>query len=172
MAYYLKYLKQEVEETKRELKQLKAREIQNQLSDDFEIHEEIKFIKNSTRRIEAMKPQREDDGFKLQKKRSVKFASPPSLTKVMVSKDISEVKMEFNSLKNKSKWKNLFPWIGGTIFSRNKGIQEGVLKLAEWGRVLGDYSGLGSQTSRVCLLGRLYLASEKLGRDSVKLGLD
>lgn len=125
MAYYLKSLKQEVEETKRELKQLKAREIQNQFSDDFEIHEEIKFVENSTRTIEAMKPQREDDGFEFQKRRSVKFASPPSLTKVMVSKDISEVKVESSSLKKKTKGKNLFPWIGGTIFSRKKGFQEG-----------------------------------------------
>lgn len=92
MAYYLNSLKQELEETRKELQQLKSRETDlNQKPPppppppqiDLEI-EELKFVENTTTKVEV-KTQTEE--VELQKKRSVKFASPPLLTKVIVSED-------------------------------------------------------------------------------------
>lgn len=84
MAYYLASLKQELEETKSELKQLKSK--QETFSPvDREI-EEIKVYENPLR-VEVNHPEKEeseDEYAVFEKKRSVKFASPPSLTKVMV----------------------------------------------------------------------------------------
>lgn len=158
MAYYLNSLKQELEQTKKELQQLKSRETdQNQKPPpqiDPEI-EELKFVENTTTttKVEVKtqtddvddegKDQEEDEHSELQKKRSVKFASPPLLTKVIVSKDMASSvgigrgrhhhhhrdQGEGGSscspyLEKKTKRKPLIPLIMGALFSKKKGAQK------------------------------------------------
>lgn len=90
MAYYLHSLKLELEQTKKELQQLKgSRELTDHHkptpSLDPEI-EELKFIENASTKVEVKSTQTQ--GFEeLEKKRSVKFASPPLLTRVIISKE-------------------------------------------------------------------------------------
>ncbi|KAL4582699.1 hypothetical protein LXL04_007257 [Taraxacum kok-saghyz] len=121
MAYYLASLKQELEETKSELKQLKSRK--EELSPIDKEIKEIKLIErvevNHHPDIEESSD--EDDYVGLEKKRSVKFASPPSLTKVMIQ--APEMQQTSPSLlKKKAQKKTLIPSLSG-IFSRKKGGQ-------------------------------------------------
>ncbi|XP_076937816.1 WEB family protein At3g51220-like [Bidens hawaiensis] len=128
MAYYLASLKQELEETKSELKQLKLKRepyYQKQLFPFDKEIEEIKCIENPMI-VEVNHPEKEesdddDDDYPVfEKKRSVKFASPPSLTKVMVETKMQETSP--SSLKKKALRKTIIPSLGG-IFSRKKGSQ-------------------------------------------------
>ncbi|KAK1432650.1 hypothetical protein QVD17_09548 [Tagetes erecta] len=116
MAYYLASLKQELEETKSELKQLKSK----QEPVDREI-EEIKVIEKPLR-VEVNHPEKEeseDEYAVFEKKRSVKFASPPSLTKVMVEPPKMQQTSPCSVKKKALLRKNLIPSLGG-IFSRKK----------------------------------------------------
>lgn len=126
MAYCLNSLKQELEHTKRELHHLKTRELApKQPTFDPEI-EEMKFIENA-RDVEANNTTQREQGLEyyLEKKRSVKFASPPSLAKIITSKDVGEqMHTNSNSSKKKLKRKPLIPFMGG-LFSKKKGGQEG-----------------------------------------------
>ncbi|XP_076949555.1 WEB family protein At3g51220-like [Bidens hawaiensis] len=125
MAYYLASLKQELEETKSELKQLKLKRepyYQKQLFPVDKEIEEIKCIENPMI-VEVNHPEKEesDEDYPVfEKKRSVKFASPPSLTKVMVEAKMQETSP--SSLKKKALRKTIIPSLGG-IFSRKKGGQ-------------------------------------------------
>ena len=115
MAYCIKSLKEELEQAKSELQKLKAREYQKQpLDPDIE---DLKFIENPTR-LEIRAQDEEESGY--QRRRSVKFASPPSLARVIVNKD------EFPDSKSpsfkKTKRKPLPP-ILGWLFSKKKGMQ-------------------------------------------------
>ncbi|KAK9067397.1 hypothetical protein SSX86_014725 [Deinandra increscens subsp. villosa] len=138
MAYYLASLKQELEETKSELKQLKLKQhqyINPKQQHEFDhkdiIEEEVKFIQQylPEKEEESSNDDDDDDGHMavvFEKKRSVKFASPPSLTKVMVEapklvQDDQETTSPF-SLKKKASRKTIIPSFGG-IFARKKGAQ-------------------------------------------------
>ncbi|MCE3051668.1 hypothetical protein HAX54_050474 [Datura stramonium] len=135
MAHCLESLREELEQTRREIQQLKTREVLPQqlkvpLSDsDHEIiHEELKFIEQRPSSKVEVKTQTgeddDDDGeIEFEKKRSVKFASPPLLTKVInVNKE--DVKKEGekspSQLKKKLKRKPLIPLIGA-FFSKKEG---------------------------------------------------
>lgn len=134
MAYCLNSLKQELEHANRELHHLKTGEllVHKQPAFDPEI-EEIKFIEN-TREVEVGRNtvlQRGGGGgnseYYFEKKRSVKFASPPSLTKLITTKDVCDQVMptdSSNSSKKKMKRKTLIPFMG-RLFSKKKGGQEG-----------------------------------------------
>lgn len=127
MACSVNSLKQELEHTKRELHHLKTRELapKQPVAFDPEI-EEIKFIENA-RDVEANTTQKREQGLEyyLEKKRSVKFASPPSLAKIITSKDVGELMhTNSNSSKKKLKRKPLISFMGG-LFSKKKGGQEG-----------------------------------------------
>ncbi|XP_024978433.1 WEB family protein At3g51220-like [Cynara cardunculus var. scolymus] len=122
MAYYLASLKQELEETKSELKQLKSRRDREpdhpkQSPPVVKEIEEIKFTGNPIR-VGVNHPESDDELFGLEKKRSVKFASPPSLTKVMVEAPKMQ-ETSPSSLKKKTLKKPLIPSLGG-IFSKKK----------------------------------------------------
>ncbi|KAG9132301.1 hypothetical protein Leryth_012978 [Lithospermum erythrorhizon] len=111
MSHYLQSLQRELEHTKRELQQLKSRKYEKQQMINPEI-EELKFVEN------------EDQIIELQKKRSVKFASPPSLTRVIVSPEIVEdLKTSPDTSNKKLKRKFFIPMIGG-LFSKKKGNKE------------------------------------------------
>ncbi|KAI7756869.1 hypothetical protein M8C21_009655 [Ambrosia artemisiifolia] len=129
MAYYLASLKQELEETKSELKQLKSKREQpyylKQSSPVDKEIEEIKCIEN-TLKVEVNHPEKEesddddDDEYAVfEKKRSVKFASPTSLTKLMVEAPKMQ-ETSPSSHKKKGLKKTIIPSLGG-IFSRKKG---------------------------------------------------
>lgn len=128
MASRINLLKEELERAKQEIRQLKAREHQKQLIDP-EI-EDLKFVENPTRSI-GMRRQSEDSSKEFQKRRYVSFASPPSLTHVIVSKD--EL-LETPPSARKTKKKPLVPVIGW-LFSRKKVNQNSEFSRA-WGPLL------------------------------------
>ncbi|KAK4416819.1 WEB family protein [Sesamum alatum] len=89
MAHCLTSLRQELEQTKRELHQLKAKKTPHLDIDDEEPEiEELKFVENTSKVETVGSPGNDEDGLEFEKKRSVKFASPPLLTKVIVSKRV------------------------------------------------------------------------------------
>ncbi|KAG5623333.1 hypothetical protein H5410_008551 [Solanum commersonii] len=134
MAHCLQSLREELEQTRREIQQLKStRDVVPEKKvpltdfDDDEIHEELKFIEQL---VEVKTQTREDEEeIEFEKKRSVKFASPPLLTKIIaVNKEEYHVKKETGEkspshLKKKLKRKPLIPLIGA-FFSKKKGNQE------------------------------------------------
>ncbi|XVF15904.1 hypothetical protein REPUB_Repub09cG0196700 [Reevesia pubescens] len=117
MSYRIKTLREELEQTKKELQQLKAREFQKQrFNPDIE---DIKFIENARSKIGTTTQNEETEEF--QKKRYVKFASPPSLAKVIVNKE--EMQERPAASVKKVRRKSLIPIIGW-LFSKKKGSQE------------------------------------------------
>ncbi|KAJ6682213.1 WEB FAMILY PLANT PROTEIN [Salix koriyanagi] len=124
MSYSIKSLREELEETKKELQRFKARERTHKkqpVLDDPEI-EELKFVENATK-MEIMTRNRtgiqEPEDF--QKKRFVKFASPPSLAKVIVSKE--EMLERPRSFKRMAKKSSLIPLLGW-LFTKTKGTPD------------------------------------------------
>ncbi|CAI9757816.1 unnamed protein product [Fraxinus pennsylvanica] len=110
-----------------ELRQLKSREshIENhkQLVIEPEI-EELKFIENcSTTNVksEIKKQTGEENDLEFEKKRSVKFASPPLLTRVIISKDDRDkVGEQTPSPKKKPKKKPLVSIVGGLFLKKGR----------------------------------------------------
>ncbi|XP_008810259.1 WEB family protein At1g75720 [Phoenix dactylifera] len=122
MANCLRSLKAELEKTKNELKQLKASESEKRVV-ELEI-EDLKFVENAAK-IQVEKPVIEE-GMELQKKRSVKFADPPTLARVLNEKVLERqfsVDSAVEPMKKKKK-KTFIPLIG-VIFSKKRGYQEG-----------------------------------------------
>ncbi|XP_055826540.1 WEB family protein At2g17940-like [Solanum dulcamara] len=132
MAHCLQSLKEELELTKREIQQLKTRELKQKVPlvpDNPEIDEEIKFIENPSSKVDVRTQFQEDDDNEIEfkTKRSVKFASTPLLTRIIVSKDHVNKEMETSPSQLKKKMKRkirpLIPLISG-LFSKRKGNQE------------------------------------------------
>lgn len=133
MAHCLQSLREELEQTRREMQQLKStRDIVPQqkvpLADSND--EELKFIEQPSSKVEVKTQTGEDDDddIEFEKKRSVKFASPPLLTKVIAVNKEDYVKKETgekspSQLKKKLKKKPLIPLIG-SLFSKKKENQE------------------------------------------------
>ncbi|KAL3525277.1 hypothetical protein ACH5RR_013649 [Cinchona calisaya] len=137
MAYYLRSLKQELEQTKKELQQLKgSRELivsdhhhkppPSNIDDEIE---ELKFIENTTTNFEVKKSTQTDvqEEFEFENnKRSVKFASPPLLTRVIISKEDGETGAKISPLIGEKKFKKkpLNIPLFGLLFSKKKGYQK------------------------------------------------
>ncbi|KAK9285973.1 hypothetical protein L1049_025175 [Liquidambar formosana] len=119
MANCLTSVREELEEAKRELKQLKARESQKQpINPEIE---DFKFIENASK-VE-FKTQ-SGEGMEFQKKRYVTFASPPSLTRDIIDQDGNKVLERPPSFKKKMSKKPLIPLLGW-LFAKKKGSHEG-----------------------------------------------
>ncbi|XP_004287818.1 PREDICTED: WEB family protein At3g51220 [Fragaria vesca subsp. vesca] len=124
MAYSIKSLRDDLDHARRELyNYVKAREqFQKHPVDhqDPEI-EDFKFIENATE-FETKRAfnQNEDES---QKKRYVKFASPPSLAQVIVNKEEMQAEgmRSPSSVKKMNKKKPLIGW----LFNKNKTLQVG-----------------------------------------------
>ncbi|XP_026395535.1 WEB family protein At1g75720-like isoform X3 [Papaver somniferum] len=127
MANSLTSLQEELEQTRKELQKLKVIEndfIEKQWIESEDI-KDIRFIDiKPTTNVEVEKTQRinveeqDDEQFELQKKRYVKFASPPSLTQVICSPGEAGNVLERSPSLQKKK-KPLIPLIGG-MFSKKK----------------------------------------------------
>ncbi|XP_043711470.1 WEB family protein At1g75720-like [Telopea speciosissima] len=119
MANCLSSLREELEKTKRELQQMKAKEAQKQPI--YSEMEDIKFVENAIT-IEVETPTiLKEEGPELQKRRYVKFASPPSLAQVVNPEGGEVLQRQTSSLKKKKK--PIIPLIG-VIFSKKKGTHQ------------------------------------------------
>ncbi|XP_042509337.1 WEB family protein At3g51220-like [Macadamia integrifolia] len=125
MANCLSSLREELEKTKRELQQIKAKEAQKQQI--YSEMEDLKFVENPIT-IEVETPPRvKEEGSELQKRmRYVKFASPPSLAQVVNPEpEVGGETLERQSSSLKKKKKPIIPLIG-VIFSKKKGTHQDV----------------------------------------------
>ncbi|KAK8587142.1 hypothetical protein V6N13_086147 [Hibiscus sabdariffa] len=113
MLCCIKALREELEQKKTELQQLKAREFQKQRFDPDV--EDFKFIEDTTK-IGMMTRDKESEEFQ---KRYVRFASPPSLAQVIVNKDEMREKPD----RIKKVRRTLIPIIGW-LFPKKKASQE------------------------------------------------
>ncbi|XP_068646971.1 WEB family protein At1g75720-like [Aristolochia californica] len=125
MASSLTSLKEELEQTKRELLQLKAKELEK-LPVETEI-EDLKFVENAiSLDINRQLP---SEGIEFERKRCVKFSSPP-LAQAIDSAERDDIRLERHPSLKKKKKKPLIPLIG-EFFSRKKATQEGVFPRAQ-----------------------------------------
>ncbi|KAK8607463.1 hypothetical protein V6N13_053198 [Hibiscus sabdariffa] len=116
MSFNIKALKEELEQTKKDLQQLREKEFQKQRLEPDK--EDFKFIENATK-MGFIKPNEEPaDDDELQKKRYVKFASPPSLAQVIVNKD-EMVEKPIKKVKRKPTMSMI-----GWLFAKKKGSRE------------------------------------------------
>lgn len=125
MAVCIKSLREELEQAKKEIRELKKMmEFQkDQQADRTEI-EDLKFIENATK-LDQIKTQKTEEArdHEFQKKRYVKFASPPSLAKIIISAAEDDQFLERPPSVKKTKKKSFAPLIGW-LFPRKKGGHE------------------------------------------------
>ncbi|XP_075480243.1 WEB family protein At1g75720 [Primulina tabacum] len=126
MAKYLSSLQQELEQTKRELNQLKTH-VTDTRALDLEVEEDLKFVEESNEPVEHVKTDTSNGGQKIefQKKKYVTFANPPSVARVIYvqpSTSAETVLQRQPSIRRKV-MKQLIPFFGG-IFSKKRGNSE------------------------------------------------
>ncbi|XP_073295952.1 WEB family protein At1g75720 [Primulina huaijiensis] len=123
MAKYLSSLQQELEQTKRELNQLKTH-VTDTRTLDLEVEEDLKFVEESNEPVEHVKMDTSNGGQKIEflKKKYVTFANPPSVARVIhvePSTSAETVLQRQPSIRRKV-MKQLIPFFGG-IFSKKRG---------------------------------------------------
>ncbi|KAK9165200.1 hypothetical protein Scep_000391 [Stephania cephalantha] len=116
MENCLTNLKEELEQTKRELEQIKARELEK-MKIDSEM-EDLKFIEHPIEMEDSAWGTPDESELDFQKKRYVKFASPPSLAKVMTPDEGAQQVLERHPSLKKKKKKPLIPLIAGLFFKK------------------------------------------------------
>lgn len=125
MARCFSSLQQELEQTKRELQQLKIRTSDRRVL-NLEM-EDLKFVEDSTEIMEQVKKETTcgDQRVEFQKKKCVTFANPPLVAQVIVPPppQPSEAVLQRHPSLKKKKKKPLIPFIGG-IFSKKRGSSE------------------------------------------------
>ncbi|BBH08013.1 Transducin/WD40 repeat-like superfamily protein [Prunus dulcis] len=116
MAYCIKSLRDDLDRAKKELdKYLKAREFDQKDPVDPEIEEDdLKFIEDGAAKFETKTMLSQDAEELVQKKRYVKFASPPTLAQVIVSKEDLGRELE-TLLSRKSRRSHWCLWLGGFL---------------------------------------------------------
>lgn len=119
MANCLSSMKEELDQTRRELQQLKQRESEKLVETETEI-EDVKVVEDSTK-FEVKTQTSNEEGMEFQKKRYVTFANPPSLAHLVLPQGVEKLERH-PSLRRKKK-KPLIPLIGG-LFSRKKSSTE------------------------------------------------
>lgn len=125
MAYCINSLRDDLDHARRELyNYLKAKDqSQKHPVDDHQDPEieDLKFIENATE-FETKRKFNQDEE-ELQKKRYVKFASPPALAQVIVNKEETQAERlrDPSSVKKINKKKPLIGW----LFNKNKALQAG-----------------------------------------------
>lgn len=125
LANRLESLRLELEQTKRELNILKKRESRK---DPFNhAIEDLKFVENS----KDLEIKTQAGRIEFEKKRIVRFASPPSLAQVIASDDGGRALEKPNSLRKKGKKKPLELLIGA-IFSKKRENEEEALRWKHW----------------------------------------
>lgn len=115
MSQLIESLTQELETTKEKLNNSLRK-----FSEHPQVEDDLKFIEESTDNITEIKMNRFDQNEvyddRLERRRSVKFANPPLLTKVIVGK---EEKNQVMVKKQTKKMKQLAP-LAAWLFSRNR----------------------------------------------------
>lgn len=149
MARCLASLKEELEKTKTELVHLKSRQSRKQAAVDDSDTEDLKFVEDAPE-VEILMESRDDQpnspGREFEKKRSVKFATPPSLTQIINPDQEQVLERQFSvdrgttftaqTMKTKKKKKmQLMPLIA-SIFSKKKGYRDGASAHASGPRTL------------------------------------
>ncbi|KAM7250663.1 hypothetical protein ACFE04_022546 [Oxalis oulophora] len=127
MAYCIKTLREELDQTKKELYELKTREFHQKqyrlaINDfdhiDNEIEEDVKIVEYRN------KPDGDDDDDEFENKRCVRFASPPSLSRVIAGKNDGRSNSQERPISTKKKdcirRKTSIPIIN-RFFSKKKG---------------------------------------------------
>ncbi|XP_041020907.1 WEB family protein At2g17940-like isoform X2 [Juglans microcarpa x Juglans regia] len=124
MAMCIKSLREELEQAKKEIRELKkVMEFQKDQQAETDQIEHLKFIENAIK-VDQIKTQNTEEAKEFQRKRSyVRFASPPSLAKVIISAAEDDQFQERSPSIKKTKKKSLIPLIGW-LFSRKKGSHE------------------------------------------------
>ncbi|KAF5462993.1 hypothetical protein F2P56_018950 [Juglans regia] len=125
MAMCIKSFREELEQAKKEIHELKkVMEFQKDQQAETDQIEDLKFIENAIK-VDQIKTQNTEGAKELQRKRSyVRFASPPSLAKVIISAaEDDQFQAERSPSIKKTKKKSLIPLIGW-LFSRKKGSHE------------------------------------------------
>lgn len=135
LANTIKTLKEELENARREVKRLKAmaspKHSLNPEIEDFKFIENVTKVGGAKKKL-ALAIEEEDDGvddedddgreFEFHRKtRYVKFASPPSLTRVIASREEREATLERLPSVNRSKNKKALVSVVGWLFARKKG---------------------------------------------------
>lgn len=123
MAKCLSSLLQELEQTKRELNQLKIH-VTDTCVLDLEVEEHLKFVEESNKPVEQVKTDTSNGGQKIefQKKKYVTFANPPSVARVIHVEPSTSVEtvLQRQPSTRKKKMKPLIPFLEG-IFSKKRG---------------------------------------------------